>query len=161
MCKSVNVSFFGWKSQYDFPKLVALCYEQTSPLAVSHTASGTPFGFSLSVPHLFSSPFYGYLKKSKSNNEGSKLDLLPFNQRIFAKAKIFIHFELRISNFELNTRYFMNLTDYILTKIEGEYAYLRDIESGNEVFIALALLPVGADIGSKIHCEMLEYTLAD
>ena len=51
-------------------KIYVLCYEQTSPLAVSHTASGTPFGFSLSVPHLFSSPFYGYLKKSKSNNKG-------------------------------------------------------------------------------------------
>ncbi len=55
----------------------------------------------------------------------------------------------------------MNPTDYILTKIEGEYAYLRDIETGNEVFIALALLPAGSDIGSKIHCEMLEYTLVD
>ena len=53
----------------------------------------------------------------------------------------------------------MNPTDYILTKIEGEYAYLKDIETGNEVFIALALLPAGSDIGSKIHCEMLEYTL--
>ena len=53
------------------------------------------------------------------------------------------------------------ITDYILTKIEGEYAYLRDIDTGNEVFIALALLPAGSDIGSKIHCEMLEYTLAD
>ena len=55
----------------------------------------------------------------------------------------------------------MNPTDYILTRIEGEYAYLRDIETGNEVFIALALLPAGSDIGSKIHCEMLEYTLTD
>ena len=55
----------------------------------------------------------------------------------------------------------MNPTDYILTKIEGEYAYLRDIETGNEVFIALALLPAGSDIGSKIHCEMLQYTLVD
>ena len=55
----------------------------------------------------------------------------------------------------------MNPTDYILTKIEGEYAYLRDIETENEVFIALALLPAGSDIGSKIHCEMLEYTLVE
>lgn len=49
--------------------------------------------------------------------------------------------------------------DYILTKIEGEYAYLKDVESENEIFIALALLPEGADIGSKIHCEMFEYSL--
>ncbi len=55
----------------------------------------------------------------------------------------------------------MQPKDYILTKIEGEYAYIKDIESGNEVFIALALLPMGATIGSKIHFEMLEYTLVD
>ncbi len=49
---------------------------------------------------------------------------------------------------------------YVLTKIEGEYAYLKDQSSQNEVFIALALLPEGADIGSKIKCEMFEYSLA-
>ena len=50
---------------------------------------------------------------------------------------------------------------YVLTKIEGEYAYLQDINSGNEIFIALALLPAGADIGSKIKWEMMEYTLCE
>lgn len=49
--------------------------------------------------------------------------------------------------------------DYILDRIDGEYAYLKDIDSGNEIFIALALLPPGADVGSRIHFEMLEYTL--
>lgn len=53
----------------------------------------------------------------------------------------------------------MEPKDYILTRIDGEYAYLKDIESDNEIFIALALLPEGADIGSKIHQEMFEYTL--
>ncbi len=53
----------------------------------------------------------------------------------------------------------MEPKDYIISKIEGEYAYLKDIESDNEIFIALALLPQGADIGSKIHFEMFEYTL--
>ncbi len=53
----------------------------------------------------------------------------------------------------------MEPKDYILSKIEGEYAYLKDTETGNEIFIALALLPVGADVGSKIHCEMFEYSL--
>lgn len=54
----------------------------------------------------------------------------------------------------------MEPKDYILDRIDGEYAYLKDIENGNEIFIALALLPIGADVGSKIHFEMLEYTLA-
>ncbi len=53
----------------------------------------------------------------------------------------------------------MQPKDYILDRIEGEYAYLKDLETENEVFIALALLPAGADIGSKIHCEMFSYTL--
>ena len=53
----------------------------------------------------------------------------------------------------------MEPKDYILDRIDGEYAYLKDIENENEIFIALALLPVGADVGSRIHCEMLEYTL--
>lgn len=53
----------------------------------------------------------------------------------------------------------MEPKDYVLERIEGEYAYLKDINSENEVFIALALLPEGADVGSKIHFEMFEYTL--
>ena len=55
----------------------------------------------------------------------------------------------------------MEPKDYILDRIDGEYAYLRDVENGNEIFIALALLPMGADVGSRIHFEMLEYTLMD
>ena len=57
----------------------------------------------------------------------------------------------------------MEPKDYILVKIEGEYAYLREIGKGEEsdVFIALALLPMGADIGTKLHCEMLQYTIID
>ena len=52
----------------------------------------------------------------------------------------------------------MEPKDYTLVRIEGEYAYLAD-EQGEEVFIALALLPLGADVGSKLHFEMFEYTL--
>ena len=55
----------------------------------------------------------------------------------------------------------MEPKDYIVSKIEGEYAYLKDINSDNEIFIALALLPVGTDTGSKLHWEMLEYTLVE
>lgn len=53
----------------------------------------------------------------------------------------------------------MEPKDYKVTKIEGEYAYLTDINTGEEMFIALALLPFGTDIGSKLHYELLEYTL--
>ena len=55
----------------------------------------------------------------------------------------------------------MEPRDYIVIRIEGEYAYLKDISSDNEIFIALALLPLGTDIGSKIHSEMFEYALIE
>lgn len=55
----------------------------------------------------------------------------------------------------------MQPKDYILDRVEGEYAYLKDTQSDDEVFIALALLPMGATVGSKLHCEMFEYTLID
>ena len=46
-----------------------------------------------------------------------------------------------------------------LTRIEGEYAYLSPVEGGEDVFIALALLPLGADIGSVLVCENFSFTL--
>ena len=55
----------------------------------------------------------------------------------------------------------MEPRDYITVRIEGEYATLRDTESGDELFIAMALLPEGTDIGTRLHYEMLEYTITD
>lgn len=55
----------------------------------------------------------------------------------------------------------MEPKDYTVSKIDGEYAYLKCIDDGSEVFIALALLPLGVDVGSKLHCEMFCYTLID
>ena len=55
----------------------------------------------------------------------------------------------------------MEPKDYVVYKIEGEYAILKDTVSGEELFIAMALLPLGTDLGSKPHFEMLEYTLVD
>ena len=53
--------------------------------------------------------------------------------------------------------------DYIVTKIEGEYAYLKELNTpqAEEIFIALFLLPMGTDIGTKLHYEMLEYTIIE
>ena len=53
----------------------------------------------------------------------------------------------------------MEPKDYVVKKIEGEYATLSDIRTGEELFIALALLPLGVDIGSRLHYEMFSYTL--
>ena len=46
---------------------------------------------------------------------------------------------------------------YTLTKIEGEYATLTDKESGEELFIAMALLPLGVDIGTNLRFENMEF----
>ncbi len=55
----------------------------------------------------------------------------------------------------------MDLTpkDYIVKSIEGEYAILKNTEDGNELFIAMALLPPGTDTGVTLHYENLEYSI--
>ena len=55
----------------------------------------------------------------------------------------------------------MEPKDYTVIKIEGEYAMLKDTVTSDELFIAMALLPMGTDVGSHLHYEMLEYTLID
>ena len=63
----------------------------------------------------------------------------------------------------------MEPKDYTLVKIEGEYAYLRETalcEGGaanpeKDIYIALALLPPGVDVGDKLHYEMFTYTVAE
>lgn len=48
---------------------------------------------------------------------------------------------------------------YTVTKIEGEYAYIREDNTQNEIFIAMALLPEGVDIGTKLKYEMFSYEI--
>ena len=46
-----------------------------------------------------------------------------------------------------------------ITKIEGEYATLSEegVNSAEELFIALALLPLGVDVGSRLCYENMEF----
>lgn len=57
----------------------------------------------------------------------------------------------------------MEPKDYVVVKIDGEYAYLREVGAGegSDLFIALALLPFGTDVGSKLHYELFSYTLVE
>lgn len=48
---------------------------------------------------------------------------------------------------------------YTITKIEGEYAYIRQDGTDNELFIAMALLPENVDIGTRLKYEMLSYEI--
>ena len=49
---------------------------------------------------------------------------------------------------------------YVVSRIEGEYAYLTD-EHGEEMFIAMALLPLGVDVGVRIKCENFNFEIVD
>ncbi len=57
----------------------------------------------------------------------------------------------------------MEPKDYVVSKIEGEYAYLHDLSGAcdEDVFIALALLPSAVDVGVKLHCEMFSYEVIE
>ena len=55
----------------------------------------------------------------------------------------------------METRY------YEVTRIEGEYAYIKEQKTGEEIFIAMFLLPEGVDIGTKLKYEMLQYEIID
>lgn len=48
---------------------------------------------------------------------------------------------------------------YVISRIEGEYAYLRDEtdSTGEELFIALALLPLGVDIGARLEYDFPDF----
>lgn len=53
------------------------------------------------------------------------------------------------------------MREFTLTKVEGEYAYLTDEDSKEELFIAMALLPLGSDIGSRLVFDGTEFSLRD
>ena len=48
-----------------------------------------------------------------------------------------------------------------ISKIDGEYAYLRDASSGEELFIAMALLLPEIDIGTRLAYENLEFSVIE
>ena len=50
---------------------------------------------------------------------------------------------------------------YTVSKIEGEYAILIDEKTGDDLFIALALLPEGTDLGSRLLWKDFEYTIIE
>ena len=55
----------------------------------------------------------------------------------------------------------MELRYYKVIKIEGEYATIRDENTGDEIFIALFLLPEGTDIGTRLKYEFFSYEIIE
>lgn len=43
--------------------------------------------------------------------------------------------------------------------IEGEYAYLTPADGGEDIFIAVALLPFGVDVGMLVICESFSFSI--
>jgi len=56
---------------------------------------------------------------------------------------------------------FMEPMDFIVERIDGDYAHLRriDVPSYELVLVARALLPDGIDEGTKLHSENLSYEI--
>ncbi|MGN0475154.1 MAG: hypothetical protein ACI4IJ_08705 [Acutalibacteraceae bacterium] len=50
---------------------------------------------------------------------------------------------------------------YIVEKIEGEYAVLKNVDGEGEMFVAMALLPAETDIGTVLVYEMFQYRIDD
>lgn len=50
---------------------------------------------------------------------------------------------------------------YSVKNIEGEYAILTDEKKGEELFIAMALLPPGIDVGKKLLYKDFQYELLE
>lgn len=50
--------------------------------------------------------------------------------------------------------------EYIVTNITGEYAHLENIETGDDMLVAMALLPEETDIGIHLLWEDLSYSVS-
>lgn len=57
----------------------------------------------------------------------------------------------------------MNAFDYVVERIDGDYAYLKrtDMPEGEEKMVARALLPEGIAEGTKLHYEFMIYSVVE
>lgn len=56
----------------------------------------------------------------------------------------------------------MEPKDYIVKRLDGDYAILvrTDISNQDEILVARALLPMDINEGTSLHWENLEYTIS-
>jgi hypothetical protein len=50
---------------------------------------------------------------------------------------------------------------FVISRIEGEYAYLSRDGGGEELFLAMALLPLGVDVGTRLYLENMEFRVVN
>lgn len=48
---------------------------------------------------------------------------------------------------------------FSVSRIEGEYAYLLPEGGGEELFVAMVLLPLGVDIGTRLFLRDMEFEI--
>ena len=53
----------------------------------------------------------------------------------------------------------MERKEYLVVSIDGEYANLKDLESGTVVPVAMFLLPPNTDVGTHLVWENLSYEI--
>ena len=53
----------------------------------------------------------------------------------------------------------MDMRYFTVSRIKGEYAYLKEDGGSEELFIAMALLPLGSDVGTRLAFDGLEFTV--
>lgn len=55
----------------------------------------------------------------------------------------------------------MEPKDYIVEKIDGDYAHLKNLADGEVMLIARALIPDECDEGTLLHWENFVYTVCN
>lgn len=55
----------------------------------------------------------------------------------------------------------MNQIEYLVAKIDGDYAHLVDIKTGDEILVAMALLPEETDEGLKLLYKDFQYSVIE
>lgn len=55
----------------------------------------------------------------------------------------------------------MEPRNYRVDKIDGDYAHLVNLETGEELLMARALIPEESDEGTILHWENFVYTIVD
>ncbi len=53
----------------------------------------------------------------------------------------------------------MDIFYYTVDRINGDYAYLKRVDTNDEIQAALALLPFGIDVGDTVKWENFEYSI--
>ena len=55
----------------------------------------------------------------------------------------------------------MEPKEYLVEKIDGDYAHLTNLEDGETMLIARALIPEESDEGSVLHWENFIYSIIE